>query len=108
MRTIVQSLADNGPQSDASNSEFLQAAVHLIFRIHHSVNYAKLRPRGRWGEDSAREFIETLSGCYFKALGDQYVREHYKEVRAAIESDQERDRHRQERSERELSSEGVV
>ena len=43
---------------------------------------------------------------YFKALGDQYVREHYKEVRAAIESDQERDRHRQERSERELSSEG--
>ncbi len=92
MRRITQSLAEHGPQRDASNSEFLQAAAHLVERVHHSTNYAKLRPRGKWGTPTAREFIETLSGCYYQALGELYVQEHYDEIRVRVEAEIEREK----------------
>lgn len=85
IKRIVSSLRDNGPQDDASASEFLQATAHLVERVHHLGQYSRLRPRGHWGAETARDFIETLSDIYFDALGERYVEERWDEIRARVE-----------------------
>lgn len=92
IKRIVSSLRDAGPQEDASASEFLQASAHLIERVHHLGQYSRLRPRGHWGSDTARDFIETLSDIYFDALGDLYVEERWAEIRARVERELARER----------------
>ena len=92
IKRIAGTLRDAGPQEDASASEFLQAAALLIERVHHLGQYSRLRPRGHWGTDTARDFIETLADIYFDALGDLYVEERWEEIRARVEREQARER----------------
>ena len=84
---IVSELRKAGPQPDASRSEFYQAAAALIAPVAHACKYSRLRPRGHWGEASARAFIETLSELYYEALGSQYVEDNYEQIRARVEAD---------------------
>ena len=95
---ILPALRETGPQRDATASEFFQAAAFLIAPICQFAQYSRLRPRGPWGSPQARDFIRTLSELYSEALGERYVKTHYRQIRARIEADIEREADRAQNS----------
>jgi len=70
---VVGDIQEQGPQSDATSSEFVRAIVQLAYDARHKADYSRLNRRGQWGSPTAKAFVADLKEALLKAIGQHYL-----------------------------------
>ena len=88
---MLKELHDDGRsqsvEESLTRSECGCAAVRAIHAARDRIRYSSIRLRGRHGSATARALKQELTDCYFRAIGEEYVEQNYREIRARIEED---------------------
>lgn len=70
---VVADIQGQGPQPDATASEFVRALVQLAHDVRHKADYSHLNRRGQWGSATAKAFVADLKEAFLRAVGEHYV-----------------------------------
>lgn len=78
---VVSDIQEQGPQSDATSSEFVRAIVQLAYDARHKADYSRLNRRGQWGSPTAKAFVADLKDAFLRAIGQHYLDRYPHETR---------------------------
>lgn len=70
---VVDDVCQQGPQADATASEFVRGLVQLAHDVRHKADYSHLNRRGQWGSATARAFVADLKEAFLRAIGEYYI-----------------------------------
>lgn len=88
---MLKELHDDGRsqsvEESLTRSECGCAAVRAVHAARDRISYRGVRLRGRHGSATARALKQELTDSYFRAIGEEYVEQNYREIRARIEDD---------------------
>lgn len=65
---LLAQLREQGPQKDARGSEVFEALLTALHEARQLINYGSLKPRGAWGQPTAKAFITELKNNYQRAI----------------------------------------
>ena len=67
-RELLWLVQEYGPQPDAKASEMFEALVDLLHDARQRLDLSEVPLRGKWGEESAREFPQHLKAAFAEAI----------------------------------------
>lgn len=81
---VVVDVREQGPQPDATPSEFARALVQLAHDARHKADYMQLNRRGQWGSATAKAFVADMKEAFLRAIGQLYVDRYPNDVREQL------------------------
>lgn len=85
---VVDDIREQGPQADATASEFIRGLVQLAHDVRHKADYSSLNRRGQWGSATARAFVADLKEAFVRAVGEYFIDRYPLEARKRLEEAQ--------------------
>ncbi|MCG3132803.1 MAG: hypothetical protein FLDDKLPJ_03669 [Phycisphaerae bacterium] len=85
---VVDDIREQGPQPDATASEFIRGLVQLAHDVRHKADYSALNRRGQWGSATARAFVADLKEAFLRAIGEYFIDRYPLEARKRMEEAQ--------------------
>lgn len=85
---VVDDVREQGPQPDATASEFIRGLVQLAHDVRHKADYSALNRRGQWGSATARAFVADLKEAFLRAIGEYFIDRYPNEARKRLEEAQ--------------------
>ncbi len=70
-RELLWLVQEYGPQPDAKASEMFEALVDLLWDARGRLDLSDVPLRGKWGDDSARQFPQHLKNAFADAISAQ-------------------------------------
>lgn len=94
---VVDDIRKQGPQPDATASEFIRGLVQLAHDVRHKADYSNLNRRGQWGSATARAFVADLKEAFLRAVGEYFIDRYPLETRKRLEEGQAEGRSQEQR-----------
>jgi len=94
---VVDDICEQGPQADATASEFVRGLVQLAHDVRHKADYSNLNRRGQWGSATARAFVADLKEAFLRAVGEYFIDRYPLEARKRLEEAQAEGRGQEQR-----------